>query len=142
VIALHIGNFAEHAPVGGGEALWAVLSFAIATAVIVLSARALGRRTLRPATESAPPAGFARVLHNKWYVDEFYDAAVVRPVLRLSHAAWKYIDAGLIDGLVNGTGLVSRGLGWAGSRLQTGQLNTYAFAIVLGVLIVLGFVVL
>jgi NADH-quinone oxidoreductase subunit L len=142
VIALNVGNLAEHAPFGGGEALWAGLSFALATAVIVFAARALGRRTVRPATESAPPAGFARVLYHKWYVDEFYNAAVIRPILRVSYAAWKYIDQGLIDGLVNGAGLLSRGLGWAGSRLQTGQLNTYAFAIVLGVLIVLGFVVL
>jgi NADH-quinone oxidoreductase subunit L len=142
VIALRVGSLAEQAPFGGGEALWAVLSFALAAAVIVISARALGRRTVRPATESAPLVGLARVLYNKWYVDEFYNAAVVRPILRASHAAWKYIDQGLIDGLVNGAGLTSRGLGWAGSRLQTGQLNTYAFAIVLGVLIVLGFVVL
>ena len=34
--------------------------------------------------------------------------------------------------------LVVGGLGWAGSRIQTGQLNTYAFAIVVGVLVVLG----
>jgi hypothetical protein len=39
---------------------------------------------------------------------------------------------------VNGAGYASRGLGWTGSRMQTGQLNTYAFAIVLGVLVVLG----
>ncbi|HEX6558968.1 MAG TPA: hypothetical protein VF021_05880, partial [Longimicrobiales bacterium] len=66
----------------------------------------------------------------------------VRPLIATSRAAWKYIDAGLIDGTVNGAGWVAGRLGWLGSRLQTGQLNTYAFAIVLGVLIVLGFVVL
>ena len=49
---------------------------------------------------------------------------------------------GLIDGAVNGVAKTSAVLGRAGSRLQTGQLNTYAFAIVIGVLIVLGFVVL
>jgi NADH-quinone oxidoreductase subunit L len=52
------------------------------------------------------------------------------------------VDQGIIDGLANGLGYLSRGFGWIGSRMQTGQLNTYAFAVVLGVLLVLGFVVL
>jgi len=39
-------------------------------------------------------------------------------------------------------GYFTRGLGWLGSRLQTGQLNTYAFAVVIGVLLLLGFAVL
>jgi NADH-quinone oxidoreductase subunit L len=142
VIATRVGQLTETAPFGGGEAMWAVVSFAIAVAVIVIAVRVLGRRAVRPALESAPPTGFARVLYDKWYVDEFYNAIVVRPLVSLSRFAWRYIDNGLIDGIVNGAGWLSRGFGWVGSRLQTGQLNTYAFAIVLGVLIVLGFVVL
>jgi NADH-quinone oxidoreductase subunit L len=142
VLAARVGELAHAAPFGGGEAFWAALSFALAVAVIVIATRVLGRRAVQPAVQAAPLTGIARVLNNKWYVDEFYDAVIVQPILRLSRAAWRYIDQGLIDGLVNGAGWTSRGLGWAGSRLQTGQLNTYAFAIVLGVLIVLGFVVL
>jgi NADH-quinone oxidoreductase subunit L len=142
VLSANVGNFAEHAPFGGSEAMWAVLSFAIAVAVIVITTRVLGRRVVKPAVESPADTGFKRVLYNKWYVDEIYDAGVVQPLIKVSRWSWKYIDAGLIDGTVNGAGWVSQRLGWLGSRLQTGQLNTYAFAIVLGVLIVLGFVVL
>ncbi|NIW35018.1 MAG: hypothetical protein GWN32_00040 [Gemmatimonadetes bacterium] len=50
------------------------------------------------------------------------------------------MDQGGIDGAVNGLGRVSRAIGWAGSKLQTGQVNTYAFAVAIGVLILLGFV--
>ena len=142
VLATHVGTFAETSPFGGSEALWAVLSFAIAVTVIVIATRVIGRRTVKPVVASEPPQGFARVLYNKWYVDEIYDAGIVQPIIRTSRAAWRYIDQGLIDGIVNGAGKVAGRLGWLGSRMQTGQLNTYAFAIVLGVLIVLGFVVL
>ncbi|HET9441124.1 MAG TPA: NADH-quinone oxidoreductase subunit L [Longimicrobiales bacterium] len=138
ILVANVGELAHQAPFGGGEALWAAVSFAIATVVIVLTARALTRRVYKPATESVAPTGFARVLYNKWYVDELYEKTVVRPLLTVSRASWRYIDENIIDGLVNGAGYVSRGLGWSGSRLQTGQLNTYAFAVVVGVLVVLG----
>ena len=142
ILSANVGRFSETAPFGGSEGMWALLSFAIAVVVIVIATRVIGRRTIATAVDSPADTGFKRVLYNKWYVDEIYDAAIVRPLITVSRAAWKYIDAGLIDGTVNGAGWVSQRLGWLGSRLQTGQLNTYAFAIVLGVLIVLGFVVL
>jgi NADH-quinone oxidoreductase subunit L len=61
--------------------------------------------------------------------------------LALSRGFWRFIDNGLIDGTVNGVGHASRAFGWVGSRLQTGQLNTYAFAAVLGALLLLAIVV-
>ena len=138
ILVSNVGGLAHQAPFGGGEAMWAFISFAIATIVIVLTTRALGRRVFHPATEAGLPTGFARVLYNKWYVDELYDKVIVRPLIGVSRASWRFIDQNIIDGLVNGAGYTSRAFGWAGSRMQTGQLNTYAFAIVVGVLVVLG----
>ena len=83
-----------------------------------------------------------RALYNKWYVDEAYDAVIVRPIVAVSRGFWRYIDQGLIDGIANGAGYASRAVGWVGSRLQTGQINTYAFAIVAGTLLLLAFVIL
>jgi NADH-quinone oxidoreductase subunit L len=57
--------------------------------------------------------------------------------MALSRGFWRLIDVGLIDGAVNGLGYASRAFGWVGSRLQTGQLNTYAFAALLGALLLL-----
>jgi NADH-quinone oxidoreductase subunit L len=142
VLATNVGELAHAAPLGGGEALWAVLSFAIAVAVITVTSMLLGRRTVAPALGAAGPTGFRRVLYNKWYVDELYDAVVVRPIVGVSRAAWRFIDVALIDGIANGAGYGSRALGWVGSRLQTGQLNTYAFAVVAGALLLLAFVVI
>ena len=137
IFEANVGELLHAAPFGGGEALWAMLSFALAVTVIVLATVWLGRQERKPAAETPEYRGFAKVLYNKWYVDEIYDAGVVQPIMRLSRAAWRYIDDGIIDRTVNGAGGLARGLGWLGSRLQTGNLNAYAFAIVVGVLLIL-----
>ena len=141
VIEGHVGELAHAAPFfGGGEAVWAMLSFALAMAVIVGATIWLGKKDRKPAAETPEYRGFAKVLYNKWYVDEAYDRGIVRPLLRTSRALWRHVDVGVIDRAVNGAGAVARGLGWVGSRLQTGGLNTYALAIVVGALILLGWV--
>jgi NADH-quinone oxidoreductase subunit L len=67
------------------------------------------------------------LLRNKYWVDEIYDAIVVRPYNALSLFAWRVIDDGLIDGLlVNGTATVVRWQSGISSRWQTGALPTYA----------------
>ena len=98
----------------------------------------LGRRT--PVAREAPAdTGLARVLNRKYFVDEIYEAAVVRPTLWLSRTVlWKGVDQGLIDGAaVNGSARVSRGLGWVGSRLQTGQVGVYVVLFLVGALWIL-----
>ncbi|MBI1723769.1 MAG: NADH-quinone oxidoreductase subunit L, partial [Gemmatimonadetes bacterium] len=89
---------------------------------------------------AAPETGFGKFLHEKYRVDELYDAIIVRPVVWLSRVVlWKGVDAGAIDNAaVNGSAAVARALGWIGSRLQTGQVGTYVLFFVLGALAVLG----
>ena len=93
-----------------------------------------------PKREAAPEEGFERVLANKYYVDEIYDKAIVRPVVGTSRGLlWRGVDVGLIDGVgVNGSAYLTRFVGWIGSQLQSGQLGTYAWVLALGVLVVIG----
>jgi NADH-quinone oxidoreductase subunit L len=142
VLAANVPEKLHIAPFGGGEAIWAAFAFLGATAIIVIVTWALRRKVILPATESPAPRRVQKVLYNKWYVDEIYDTAIVRPIMAMSRGMWRFIDQGLIDGTVNGAGYASRAFGWVGSRLQTGQLNTYAFAIVVGALLVIGLMVL
>jgi NADH-quinone oxidoreductase subunit L len=102
----------------------------------------LRRRTL-PAAEAPADTGLARVVYRKYYVDELYDALIVRPVVWLSRfVLWKGVDQGVVDGAaVNGTAKLSRGLGWVGSRLQTGQVGVYVVLFLVGALWVLHAVV-
>ena len=96
-------------------------------------------RRISPAHEAAEDRGVARVLNRKYFVDELYDAAVVRPLVRLSRVVlWKGVDQGVIDGAaVNGSARLSRGLGWLGSRLQTGQVGVYLVLFLVGALWIL-----
>jgi NADH-quinone oxidoreductase subunit L len=142
IAAANLPEFLHHAPAGGGEVLWAALSFGVAVAVIALAFAALGRRAYKPAAQAEEPRGFARVLLHKYYVDELYDAVIIRPVMAASRALWRFIDQGVIDGLANGAGYASRALGWVGSRVQTGQVNTYAFAVLAGALFLIALVML
>jgi NADH-quinone oxidoreductase subunit L len=81
-----------------------------------------------------------RWLYNKYYVDEAYDAIVVEPTVQGSSSVlWKGVDAGLIDGIVNGIGQRSKNVGGALRRLQSGNIRSYAGWVVLGSLIVILF---
>jgi NADH-quinone oxidoreductase subunit L len=81
-----------------------------------------------------------RLLLGKYYVDEAYDAAIVQPVKMLSNAGlWKGVDAGLIDGAVNGVGAAVSGSSSVLRRLQTGSIRAYAFAVLAGVVTILGY---
>jgi NADH-quinone oxidoreductase subunit L len=116
------------------------VAVAIAVAGILIAWVRLKPESLVPRRDAKPEEGFERVLANKYYVDEIYDAAIVRPTVSVSrNLLWKGIDGGLIDGLaVNGAGHFARFVGWMGSRLQSGQLGTYAWVLIAGVLAVLG----
>jgi NADH-quinone oxidoreductase subunit L len=116
------------------------LAVLIAVAGITLAWARLKPENLVPKREARPEEGFERVLLDTYYVDEIYDKGIVQPVVGISRSLlWRGIDAGLIDGLfVNGSGYLARFVGWIGSQLQSGQLGTYAWVLVMGVLAVLG----
>jgi NADH-quinone oxidoreductase subunit L len=72
-------------------------------------------------------------LLNKWYFDELYDWMFVRASLLLGDGLWKSGDGAVIDGLgPNGVAAVTRDLARQASRLQTGYLYHYAFAMMIG----------
>ena len=100
--------------------------------------RMTSRATLVPAAKAVPDTGFAAVLNKKYYVDEIYDALIVRPLLSFSESVlWKDADQGGIDGTVNGVATVARTLGRVGSWLQTGQVGLYLVLFLAGALYVI-----
>jgi NADH-quinone oxidoreductase subunit L len=87
-------------------------------------------------------AGVHRLLLNKYYVDEIYDAAIVQPITRTSdRALWRVVDAGLLDGAVNGAGSFVNGASAILRRLQTGSMRAYALSVFVGVVMILGYYV-
>jgi NADH-quinone oxidoreductase subunit L len=77
--------------------------------------------------------GLYQAVYNKYFVDEIYDAAVVQPLVSASRdVLWQGVDAGLIDGSVNGVGKGARGIGGLLKLLQSGNIRTYATWVVFG----------
>ena len=82
-------------------------------------------------------------LLNKWYFDEIYDVLIITPARRLARLLWRGGDLGLIDGFLNGMamGVVPFFTRLAG-RAQSGYIFTYAFAMVLGIVVLVTWMVL
>jgi NADH-quinone oxidoreductase subunit L len=139
VMARGVALFGLEMPHGQTELL--LIGGAVLVGVVGLVAGfrvTLGRRIL-PAHDAPPDTGFALVLNRKYYIDELYDRVVVGPLVWLSRVVlWKGVDQGVVDdAAVNGTARLSRGLGWLGSRLQTGQVGIYVVLFLVGALWIL-----
>ncbi len=149
VTALHepmAAGPAEGAP-AGGEAVPASTEFGLMGISTVLALSGIGIAAFfflkrRDAADAMARrfAGVHRLLLNKYYVDELYNATIVQPIKRLSTGVlWKVVDAGVIDGAVNGTGLTVRGGAGLLRRLQTGSVRVSAAALFLGVVVIVGY---
>jgi NADH-quinone oxidoreductase subunit L len=74
-----------------------------------------------------------QLIYNKYFVDEIYDATVVKPLVGGSRLVlWKGVDAGLIDGIVNGIGARTRDVGSVLRLLQSGSIRSYASWVLFG----------
>lgn len=78
-------------------------------------------------------SGLYKLIYNKYFVDEIYDAVVINPVVAGSREVlWKGLDAAIIDGAVNGVGNRARGIGGVLKLLQSGNIRSYAAWVLLG----------
>jgi NADH-quinone oxidoreductase subunit L len=84
--------------------------------------------------------GLHRLLLNKYYVDEIYDATLVQPIKAAStEGLWRWFDVRVIDGAVNGTGYIVDGSAAVLRRLQSGSVRAYAGSLFVGVVVILGY---
>jgi NADH-quinone oxidoreductase subunit L len=90
------------------------------------------RRDLPEKITSKMHGVYMMVLH-KYYVDEGYGAIFIKPLLALSTVVlWKGIDQSVIDGLVNGAGATSKGIGNELRQMQSGNIRSYAAWVAIG----------
>ncbi|HWP82826.1 MAG TPA: NADH-quinone oxidoreductase subunit L [Bacteroidota bacterium] len=86
--------------------------------------------------------GLYRLLWNKYYVDEAYDAVVVRPTVKVSESfLWKVFDVSGIDGVVNGTATLVARVADGLRKIQTGVAQMYAVVFVAGIVMILLWIV-
>jgi NADH-quinone oxidoreductase subunit L len=82
--------------------------------------------------EDSKISGFAKVLYNKYYVDEIYDSIFVKSINGLSKFFRDNVETTL-SSLVFGLGKVTNEIGFQGKKLQSGSIGFYLFAFVLGI---------
>jgi NADH-quinone oxidoreductase subunit L len=80
-----------------------------------------------------------KLLYNKYYVDEIYNAAIVRPLVNGSQTVYDNFDLKVIDGTIDGTAAATGSAGRLLSLFQSGLIKDYGLVLLLGVVVFLGY---
>jgi len=115
---------------------WLLIAAAVAVALsgLYLAWRAFGRGRGMAFDEAFAGRlpGLHRLLAHKWYVDELYDRAVVRPLAWLARLLWKVVDTLLIEGTIHLGAFLTELAGDLGRFSTTGRVRNYALYFFLG----------
>lgn len=162
---LHYASFVWHGEPHQAHPhyLLMILGTIVAVSGIVLAWLMYYRGAIDPVKMGQRFRPLYNFLYNKWYFDELYEIILLRPILGLASLMWKF-DAGLIDGMVNGTawltikwsdlkqwidkwivdgavngsGFLVRALGNALRHLQTGRVQFYVmFTLIVAIIFIL-----
>lgn len=80
-------------------------------------------------------------VNNKFYVDEFYNSKFINPLIKLSEDLWLFVDVRIIDKITHLMTEWSQGIGQMARFLQSGNIQTYALYVVMGLAIIISLVV-
>jgi NADH-quinone oxidoreductase subunit L len=131
---------AAHAP-AWFEITMMIFSMAVAAAGIYTAYKFYLKRPELPTVVTEKIPLVYNLVFNKYYVDEIYDATVVEPIKQGSDFLWLGVDDKVVDGAVNGSaGTVA----WLSShlrKLETGFVQNYALAILIGVVLIAGYLI-
>ena len=82
-------------------------------------------------------------LNQKWWVDEIYEAVIIKPFRYLSDEILaKWFDQEVIDGSVNDIGGLARTLARLVNHFENGYARTYALSILMGAVLILSYLIL
>ncbi|MBS1947154.1 MAG: NADH-quinone oxidoreductase subunit L [Bacteroidetes bacterium] len=111
-----------------------IMLMAVSVGVAIVGAAYSWRKfSKKPDLEEA--SGFGKLLANKWYVDELYDAIIVKPLNTLGKFLNNVIEKSIIDWVVNGIGKAVQYGGRQIRLLQSGQVGGYILLMVIGMVI-------
>ena len=134
---------AEHA--GDHEALeWTLMGISVAL-VMLSAATAVIFYIVKPGASEKIKKLLGPIYHfvnNKYFVDEFYFAAIINPLVAQSKNLWFYVDVNFIDKMTHWTSDVTTGAGKMVKSFQTGNMQQYAMYVGIGVVVVMSFVLM
>ncbi len=127
----------EHEVSVGMEWALMVIAVIVAAAGILLARRLYGGDdgVERERAFAGRSPALYRLLANKYYVDEIYDALIVKPLAALSRFFWKVIDTYVIDGTINFGAFLTELTGDVGRFTTTGNVRSYALYFFFGVIL-------
>ncbi len=136
---LRVGHAAESPAL---EIALMMISLAVSLTGVFVAYRFYVADPALPGRLAERARGVYRLLFNKYWIDEIYNARIVQPIVRGSVQLWQRFDAAVIDGAVNGIGRKIEE-GAALLRLaQTGYVQVYALIFTLGMVVVVGYLAL
>jgi len=113
---------------------WLVLGVSVVLlAIIILVTRKFYTSNSNIPVAAEDETGIGKVLSKKYYFDEIYQAFVQKPIEWISEFTYSIIDRKIIDGIVNTTG---NGISFCGNylrKIQSGNIEYYLLAMVIGV---------
>jgi len=118
---------------------WLLIGISVLLLIIIIAwsyNRYVSREKI-PANQLEDRGFLTRLLYNKYYVDELYDAIIVKPLKGMGRLCWNFIDTTLLDGSIKG---INKGLLFSSRTLrliQTGNIGFYIFAMVFGIIAIL-----
>jgi NADH-quinone oxidoreductase subunit L len=106
---------------------------------IALAWNIFKKRGSVPSLDEAGMNKTQRVVYNKYYVDEIYDAIIRKPLDKLSDYTFRLFEIKVVDGFVNGVGNMTRRAGDLVKLMQAGTLGFYVFAMTLAVILIFAY---
>ena len=112
------------------------LATAAALATIFFAYMVYMKNRILPEANDSKLTGIKKLIYNKYYIDELYEAVIRKPLDALSEV-FKYIDTKVIDSVVDGVGTTVIGMSSLVRKAQTGHIGFYIFGMVLGIIAIL-----
>ena len=136
-----VAEAAAHHAVGF-EVIMMIVSIVIAVLGIALAYKMYIKNPRLPDQVAERYKPIYSMIANKYWVDEIYDWVFVGPLIRFSVFLWRIIDEILVDGTVNGVAALARGFSEIFKHLQTGNIQSYALSILVGIVFLIGYLLM
>ncbi|MBA3706247.1 MAG: NADH-quinone oxidoreductase subunit L [Bacteroidetes bacterium] len=90
-----------------------------------------------PAAEDAKLQPIHQLVYKKYWVDEFYENVITKPLNFISEGLYKVVDNQVVDGIVNGVGIMVKRVSAGIRQVQTGNIGFYVFVMVISIVLIL-----
>jgi NADH-quinone oxidoreductase subunit L len=121
---------------------WILMGVSVLGAVLGITvALQLYKNLKAPKSLAERFSALHEIMQEKWYIDEIYDAVLVRPIGKFCEFLWRFLDVQVIDRIVVSFGRVSLWSGETARVMQTGSVQIYALMLLLGLIATAGYLV-